>query len=120
MAQAIPDFEINELVRVRSWEDMAAEFGLTHGSIYGNDNVRFGENETWQCGMEFTVARIEWWDDHYEYYPSLENKALINTDGSPWLFSGWMLEPADGGRAKWRSPDAQAILDLLEVLEVVA
>ena len=117
MVQAIPDFEINERVRVRSWADMAAEFGVISGDIYGNDNVCFGAGEAWQCGMEFTVARIEWEGDHYEYYPSLEDKTLLTNDGRPWMFAGWMLEPADRPQYELELPP---ISDLLEFLGGVA
>ncbi len=104
-----PVYNIGDVVRVRDWDDMVANYGLSYGDIRHN-GCTFGLGEAWQCGKIFRIAKIDYDDGHVNYYPSCDEKDLLTSSGEPWLFRDWMLEPI----AEWRSPDVQAILELLE------
>lgn len=51
------DFYIGQLVQVREWDDMAAEFGLGPYGIAGSTYFVKGMKK--YCGQVFTVERIE-------------------------------------------------------------
>lgn len=51
-------FQVGDVVRVRSWDDMKAEFGLDYD---GNINCRFGFTRAMQkmCGKLYHVSKVE-------------------------------------------------------------
>lgn len=59
MAYTISDFYVGQLVRIREWEDMKAEFGVTE-SGYINDHKQycFPRQYNRYCGLEVTIKEI--------------------------------------------------------------
>jgi len=88
-------FAAGDTVRIRDWDDMAAEYGVTDGDI------DIGENRPWftrpmrdLCGMVCTVTAIE----TVERYELVRIKELEDSPiDSPqlWNFCDEMLEFVD-------------------------
>ena len=82
------EFEVGDLCRIRSWDDMEAEFGL-----YGSGNIKcdftFTTGMRHLCGMEFDVLNYTYTRDGIRIYhtddPSFRQ----------WKISGDMLELVD-------------------------
>lgn len=86
---------VGDVLRVREWEDMAAEFGInTNGNIdpryeeYGRTSVEtFYKRMRDLCGKTFTVAKIHRYsnfiDDYVAEEPEFESFSI----------EAWMLEP---------------------------
>lgn len=83
------EFEIGDLVRVRDWEDMAAEYGTKPGTTYINCPYWvFTDRMRDYCGMVFTVS---------EKVPRVHT-LCYNGSGNehiPWRITGYMLEAAE-------------------------
>lgn len=78
----IHDLKIGDIVRIRDWDDMAAEFGETFGSIDTKDYV-FVYRMKECCGIEAPIKHIQ--------------GVAIRLDhpkASRWIFTADMLEPA--------------------------
>lgn len=82
------EFEVGDLCRIRSWDDMAAEFGL-----YDTGNIKcdftFTTGMRPLCGMEFEVLDYDYNSTGRRIYHT--NDSLFN----PWKISGDMLELVD-------------------------
>jgi len=83
------DFEVGDLVRVRQWIDMEAEFGTNRsGDI--PCHLCFVKRMRDLCGREAEITGITGWDSN-EYL--FENDEELNR----WRISGDMLEYPDDG-----------------------
>lgn len=82
------EFEVGDLCRIRSWDDMAAEFGQ-----YESGNIKcdfkFTTGMRHLCGMEFKVLKYTCARNGIRVYYT--NDSLFN----PWKISGDMLEFVD-------------------------
>ena len=60
MAYTIDDFYVGQLVRIREWEDMKAEFGVAKsGDIDNHEQYCFPKRCNKYCGMEGTIREID-------------------------------------------------------------
>lgn len=75
-------FEVGDVLRVRSWEDMEQEFGL-HNSTSISCEFYFTPRMKYMCGKEFIVREII--NDAYRSDSGIEGGYHISSD---------MLEPA--------------------------
>ena len=82
------EFQIGDHLRVRQWDDMAAEFGVTH--LLSEDIIpckfHFVEDMRKLCGMKFTVSNI----DGAKLYSEEGVEKL--RDWNNWSISADMLE----------------------------
>ena len=97
------EIKIGDRLRVRQWEDMAAEYGLTgYGFIKAeieredeNGNL-LKSNESFTdvmrdlCGHTFTVSEINRYDSFINDYDAEE------PEFDDWTIEAWMLEPDVG------------------------
>lgn len=84
------DIHVGDVLRIRRWEDMEAEFGLgDDGEI--NCSFKFTKNMLPVCGQKFTVMKR----DSRERFWSEEGVEKINlpTWRDHWNISADMLEP---------------------------
>lgn len=89
------EIHVGDVLRIRRWEDMEAEFGLDDDGCIKcdrEDNGRRGVEYFWFgmrgiCGKTFTVAKIHRYDGLVNDYDAEEPE--IATE----LIEAWMLEP---------------------------
>lgn len=87
------DVHIGDTLRIRSFEDMKAEFGADEDEcIIMDDGVCFMyEHMGYMCGKLFTVSNAED-DDGYGYkYQSFQG--VEGDKNNSWCIKSWMLEP---------------------------
>ena len=91
------EFEVGDLCRIRSWDDMEAEFGLTDGD-YIPCAFNFVVGMKHLCGIEFKVSR---------YARSSTGRRMYYTNDpvfNQWNISGDMLELVDPSEAAPLAP----------------
>ena len=83
------DIHIGDRLRIRQWEDMELEFGLSNlGDI--KCEYYFAKNMRYLCGRPFTIRAEE------TGYQSEEREELCHdAPGGRWKISADMLEPID-------------------------
>lgn len=97
------EIKIGDRLRVRQWEDMAAEYGLTRSGFIKAEIEREDENgillksnETFTdemralCGHTFTVSEINRYNSFINDYDAEE------PEFDDWVIEAWMLEPDVG------------------------
>ena len=97
------EIKIGDRLRVRQWEDMAAEYGLTGSGFIEAEIEREDENgnlhesnETFTdsmralCGHTFTVSEINRYNSFINDYDAEE------PEFDDWVIEAWMLEPDVG------------------------
>lgn len=97
------EIKAGDRLRVRQWEDMAAEYGLTKFDSIRAEIEREDENgnllrsnETFTdemralCGHTFTVSEINRYNSFINDYNAEE------PEFDDWTIEAWMLEPAVG------------------------
>ena len=77
------DIHIGDVLRIRQWEDMVAEYGMTTSDEYSYycatqvcKEVRFVKQMKHLCGLNFTVSNVydvEVLDNNIKFYRSKEN-----------------------------------------------
>lgn len=94
------DIRVGDVLRIRRWEDMEAEFGLNEiGEILCADTFTPHMKEL--CGMTFTVKRI------HEYPTAASDYDAEEPEFDRWLISADMLEPVtDNEEIEPENPDA--------------
>ena len=96
------DIHIGDVLRIRQWEDMVAEYGMTTSDEYSyycatqvRKEVRFVKQMKHLCGLNFTVSNVydvEVLDNNIKFYRSKEN-VEGKRDSGVWLICAEMLEP---------------------------
>lgn len=96
------DIHIGDVLRIRQWEDMVAEYGMTTRDEYSyycatqvRKEVIFTKQMKHLCGLNFTVSNVydlEVVDDNIKFYRSKEN-VEGEKDFGVWLICAEMLEP---------------------------
>lgn len=84
-------FQVGDVVRVRSWDDMKDEFGL---DAYGNINCRFCFTRAMQkmCGKLYHVSKVEQdWLGERRAEVCLEERPM-RTDTVAYMWCAGMLE----------------------------
>ena len=105
------EIHIGDVLRIRSWEDMKAEYGIDEcGVILPAGEAGFHEEMCLLCGEKFTVTKIVSRRNEYHGYRSEEG--VENRDRlSSWVILSWMLEPyEDNLESKIPSDDEIALL----------
>lgn len=114
----VPDLFAGERLRVRTWEDMAGEFGVAR-SMAGKEYINLPDDPVFvpemrqYCGMECTVIEVLR-DPTCKRAPVI---ALADDQGEPfgggWQFSVDMLETVE--------PDVQlSEFDMAELLDMLS
>lgn len=81
------EIRVGDRLRIREWDDMAAEFGIRDGEI--QCDATFVQGMKRLCGMPFTVKDIRGTERYYSRYESEE-------DGfAAWIITAHMLEPIE-------------------------
>ena len=80
-------YKVGDELRIREWNDMAAEFGLDE---FGGVDCIYGFTEDMKrlCGMDFTVSKIDSFEGNDEYF----SEEGIEMEYY-WSISSDMLEP---------------------------
>lgn len=94
------DIRVGDVLRIRRWEDMEAEFGLTEdGEIPCVDTFTPYMRDL--CGMTFTVRSVNTYDNLNNDYEAKE------PGFGKWIISADMLEPfAEDETVEPESPDS--------------
>lgn len=95
------DIHIGDVLRVRQWEDMAAEYGTTDDensyfcAIQVNKYVKFLKKRKYLCGQTFTVSECydSEFDNETKFYCSKEGVEIKDLGRGDWLICAEMLEP---------------------------
>ena len=89
---AIEDIHVGDRVRIREWDDMAAEYGEDGGAIYAPiSRVGFVSKMREYCGKEATIAKIRSIAKKY----ALIRFANYDCDWGIWTFTNEMIELID-------------------------
>lgn len=88
------DIHVGDVLQIRSFEDMKAEYGVDIDGCVHKDGLWFGGSMLSMCGRQFTIARIrnKSCDDYLSEYLS-EEGVEDNECGGTWGIMAWMLEP---------------------------
>lgn len=89
------DIHIGDVLRIRRWEDMEAEFGIYEGDERCIDCAfRFTTSMKPLCGQKFTVKEInyEWSNINVKSKEGVE-RLTPRWRSKPWKISSDMLEP---------------------------
>lgn len=81
-------FEVGDRVRIRDWDDMAAEFGVDEYEGIPCDATFIPEMRH-LCGLEFVVSNVR------ELQPNRYRYETEDPEFADWRISGDMLEPAE-------------------------
>ena len=66
-------FQIGDVCRIREWDDMEREFGLTGTGSINCPVLRFIRDMRYLCGKTFIIDKILRYGDGTSYYSSTEN-----------------------------------------------
>ena len=77
-------FHIGDLVRIRQWDDMIAQYGASDYGIATPD-AAFVHNMKNLCGREFTI----------EGFTERHGRMFVDGHNFPWSITEYMIEPAD-------------------------
>lgn len=77
-------FNIGDLVRIRQWDDMIAQYGASDYGIATPD-AAFVHNMKNLCGREFII------DNFIEQY----GRIFVKGHNFPWSITEYMIEPVD-------------------------
>lgn len=83
-------WKIDDILRVKQFEDMVDEYGVTR---FGEPKVRntyFSDSMRYMCGKTFTIKFIDTHngEPRYHSYERIERSGQYS-----WVIRGWMLEP---------------------------
>ena len=89
----IEDIHIGDRIRIREWEDMAAEYGEVSGAIYTPiSRIGFVSKMREYCGKEATIAKIN-------TSPTGKYARILfkngDCDWGTWTFTNEMIELID-------------------------
>lgn len=104
-------FEVGDVLRVKSWEQLADEYPVVWGDIQ-MPLCGFNKQMRYMCGREFTVKRIIREGDGFTYLRSEEG--LENDDQRPaghWFVTVLMVEKVDESEVP--EVDPEALLSML-------
>lgn len=79
------DIHVGDVLRIRQWDDMEAEFGTFLGERILTPNYNFLSKMAYLCGKLFTVSGV---------YNDVCYQSEENVEGS-WKITAEMLEPAN-------------------------
>ena len=89
-------WEIDDILRVKQFEDMIDEYGVTPSGELKVRHTYFTDSMRRMCGETFTIKSIV---DNYNgeprYYSREGIECRIN-GYAPWVIRDWMLEPQHG------------------------
>lgn len=91
------DIHAGDVLRVRRWEDMEAEYGLNRDGDIGNKDERDDKGRMSEeiftslmrplCGKTFTVSEI------HTYMTMVNDYRAEEPEFAGFVFEAWMLEP---------------------------
>lgn len=94
------EYSVGDKLRIRSWNDMAEEFGDAYGVI-NTGNILFLESMRYLCEETFTIAQV-YYDGDLPCYFSEEGIECRDRYGSrrkpAWIITSDMLEPIGDSR----------------------
>ena len=90
---SIEDIHVGDRVRIREWEDMAAEYGEDSGHIFPPSGVGFMIAMRKYCGKEATIANII--PSATKRYARIQFEVDYDIDWSTWTFTNEMIELID-------------------------
>lgn len=99
------DINDGDILRVRGWDDMAAEFGTENffdTTRIKTPRVRFCERMKYMCGAVFTVSRKAYDERGWFYYCSAEGIEKAGKVIS--IITSEMLEPLSNDKKEEFSP----------------
>ena len=99
-------FKVGDVCRIRQWDDMAAEFGL---SEFGNIpcSATFCNDMRHICGTVFTIKNIgSYYDGHLIYEPDIIPLRC-------WIITDDMVEPVSDEEEEFEHLDITLDLSLL-------
>ena len=87
-------FQPGDVVRIKSYEDMKAEYDFSDYGIYCPDNITFAKNMKYLCGREYTIEKIDLYEDGDQYeivhFEGAEAERGCSVDG--WIITTCMIE----------------------------
>ena len=87
------DIHIGDRLRIRQWDDMELEFGLTARTRSIRCTYRFTKKMRYLCGRPFTIMAKE--EDGYISEEGEEYSHLAPSASGRWKISADMLEPIE-------------------------
>ena len=81
------DFKVGDRVRIRSWDDMAKEYGLDWEGDIGTSYYCFVKEMRNMCGVEATISKI--YDDEEVILDQFDK---YKDEGRRWKYSISMIE----------------------------
>ena len=106
-------FKAGDLVRIREWEDMAAEFGIR--SVGEERYIDCSAGFMWDmrhlCGMEFTIVDPREYDGFVDYAWGVDGFQSETVD--KWTITADMIELVEDDDGDDAQEDGAAFLDLI-------
>ena len=84
-------FQVGDICKIREWDDMEQEFGLTEWGAIRTGSASFPNNMRYLCGKRFTVSGVP--ENGRSTYNSEEG--VEGTPTGQWIITANMLEYAE-------------------------
>lgn len=102
-------YKVGDRVRVREWDDMAREFGLSFTEKYINTPIcRFNNDMRILCGKTVTIKRV-----HHDF-----NTYAIEEDNNIWSWTNEMFESLENTKNHWKEVAGWYELELNEEFDI--
>lgn len=116
------DIHVGDVLRVRSWEDMADEFRVVTASFGRTSFIDisgfiFAESMRYMCHSTFTIDRIEYDDFGRSLYRSCERIEYVERVHHFWNITANMLEPYPFNTSEDEDFTPLPILELMDYLK---
>lgn len=99
------DIKVGDVLRIRQWDDMAAEFGTESYldmTRIKTSRIRFTERMKYMCGATFTISRRAYDERGWFYYRSAEG--IEDIMKAVFVITSEMLEPFSNDKEEEFSP----------------